>query len=82
MATGYTNEDAEDFLDKVTELNEKVKGIIDGSIPIEKIDEELDIKDKVTQMREREAKEAEENKLKQGRKGKGHKGDYVKFCPF
>ena len=79
MAKGYTTQEADDFLDKVTELQSQVKGIIDGSIPIEEIDEKIKMTDKIKEIKEREAKEAEEKKLKLGRKGKGHKGNYKRF---
>ncbi|CAI2384675.1 unnamed protein product [Moneuplotes crassus] len=77
-----SNEAAEDFLEKVNDLNKKVKGIIDGTIPIEQIDEEMELQEKVSIMKEKEAKEREEAKLRDGRKGKGHKGEYKRFCTF
>jgi hypothetical protein len=82
MAKGFTNEDAEEFLDKVKDLEKQVKGIIDGSISIEEVDEKIATQEKVKEYRENQKKQEEEKKLIHGRKGKGHKAQYKRFCSF
>lgn len=82
MAKNYTDEEADEFLNKVEDLDKQIKGIIDGSISIEEIDKQIDLSTKVKDMKEREDKDKEELRLRKGRKGKGHKGEYLRFCSF
>ena len=82
MSREFNDESAQEFLDKASEVEKQVKGIIDGSISIEEIDSKMDLNDKIALMKKREEREQEENKKKAGRKGKGHKGEYKMFCNF
>jgi hypothetical protein len=82
MSKKYTNAEADDFLSKVTDVHDHVRGIIDGSISIEQIDEKLELDQKIVSMKEREKTEAAEKKLLVGRSGKGHRGTYTRFCNF
>lgn len=82
MSHGFTGEDAENFLAKVNTLHDQVKGIIDGTYTIDQVDKDLELAGRVKEMKEREKIELEERKLKLGRKGKGHKGEYKRFCGF
>lgn len=74
------HEDADSFLQKVKEVEQQVKGILDGSISIEEVDKTIKEKEMLKKYKEEQKKLQEEQKLTKGRKGKGHKGNYKRFC--
>ena len=79
MSTQVSEQEADEFVKKVEELERQVKGVIDGSISVEEIDEKLKTQEQVKKFKEEEKKRDDEKKLISGRKGKGHKGGYKKF---
>jgi hypothetical protein len=66
MAKNYTTAEADEFLSRVTDLHDNVKGIIDGTISIEQIDKKMELDEKIKDMKVREKTEAEEKKLREG----------------
>ena len=48
----YKEEDAEEFLRKIQEVEEQVKGLISGSISIEEVDKKLKDKDTLLKYQE------------------------------
>jgi hypothetical protein len=79
----YSKEEADDFLERVTDVQKQIQDIMDDKIDIA----ELDRKEKEQIEKERlkevskeiRAREQEET-IKKGRSGKGHKGGYFTFC--
>ena len=70
--SGYSRQEADDFLSKAEEVNQKVADILSGKIDIE----ELDKREKDQAYKEKTLKELEERekleKVQKGRNGKGH----------
>lgn len=80
----YDQGEADDFLDKVADVQQQVKDIIAGKIDVQELDrkekeaaEKERLKQVANEIRHREAQE----KLRKGRPGKGHQGGYLTFCP-
>ena len=80
---GYSKDEADDFLDRVDDINKQIQDIISGKVDVQ----ELDRKDKELAEKERlkklskEIKEREAKELfRKGRPGKGHQGGYKTFC--
>lgn len=72
-------DDAEEFLQKVKEVEEQVKGLLSGSISIDEVDQKLKDQEMLKKYQEEQKKIKEEEKLVNGRKGKGHKSEYKSF---
>jgi len=80
---GYSKDEADDFLDRVDDINKQIQDIISGKVDVK----ELDRKDKELAEKERLKKVAKEIKEREarelamkGRPGKGHQGGYKTFC--
>ena len=72
-------DDAEEFLQKVKEVEEQVKGLLNGSISIDEVDQKLKDQEMLKKYQEEQKKIKEEEKFINGRKGKGHKSEYKSF---
>lgn len=80
---GFSKDEADDFLERVDDIQKQVKDILEGKIDVR----ELERKEKEAEEKERLKKVAKEIKereqkelLMKGRPGKGHQGGYKTFC--
>eukprot|EP00347_Sterkiella_histriomuscorum_P021645 403333259 len=78
----YTEEELEEWINRIDDVNKKVKDIIDGTVEVEEIDrQEREQEYTRKTLIEINAREKQE-KLVKGRPGKGHLGGYKTFCKF
>lgn len=80
---GFTKDEADDFVDRVEDVNRQIADLISGKIDIK----ELEAKENAMLEKERlkkvslEIKTRERDELRRkGRPGKGHQGGYLTFC--
>lgn len=80
---GFTKEEADEFVDKVDDVNQQIKDLLEGKVDVfelEKKEQEMKEQERLKQvakdikMRERHAE------YMKGRPGKGHQGGYKTFC--
>ena len=80
MATNYHKEDADDFLDKVDDISQRVQDILAGKTDVieeeERFHEEARLKKVKKEIREREAQE----RIAKGVSGRGYKGNFKSYC--
>lgn len=80
-------EDADDFLDRVNEVSDKIKDILSGKADLNEIDKEIKQKEeekekkiKIKEYLEREKAEKLQYELEHGKSGKGEGDNYLLFC--
>jgi myosin-crossreactive antigen len=79
----FSKEDADDFVDRVEEVNRQIRDLIDGKVDIHEIDrkeQEMKEKDRLKKLAQEIKQREQEEALKKGRPGKGHQGGYITFC--
>jgi tetratricopeptide (TPR) repeat protein len=76
LPTGtYLKEDAEDFLDRVNEVNKQIRDLIDGKIECTDLDikeQELKEKDRLKKVYKEIQERESQDLIRKGRPGKGH----------
>lgn len=79
----YLKEEADDFLERVDDVNRQIRDLIDGKIDCDQLDkkeQEMLEKERLKQV-QKEIQERERlEMLRKGRPGKGHLGGYKTFC--
>lgn len=80
---GFNKEEADDFLERVTDVHKQINDIISGKVDVAEIDrkekemlEKQRLKEVAKEIKQKEA----HDKWMKGRPGKGHKFDYKTFC--
>ncbi|SBS83063.1 TPR domain containing protein [Plasmodium ovale] len=84
MVSVPNEEDIEEFLEKVEGVTSKVKGLLEGKISIEEVEEEerkLLLAKRVKEIKDEEKREKKREEFLQGIKGKGIGDKYLYFCP-
>ena len=81
----YSNEEADEFLEKVNRIHDQVQDIVHGRVNIEQLEKnERDEEEKAMlqeRLKEIKIREQKERQLK-GRPGKGHIAGYKTYCQF
>ena len=80
---GYMQEEADDFLDKVNDVNKQIADLISGKVDVhelDKVEKEMIEKERLKQVAKEIRERDEKAKWMKGREGKGHRNDYKTFC--
>lgn len=76
------SQDLEGFLDRINDVEQKVKDLLDDKVDLEAFDKEEFEEEKKAKIKEEMKESARVEKLQRGNDGKGHQNEYFHFCKF